>query len=122
MTLGDQIDHIETLKKERALAEAEVERVKHLINSAEVTLLESMSQQGLEQATGRLGRASISESTKPSVTNWEDFYNFIHENKYYHLLERRPHAAGCRELFSMRGAIPGVVPFVKRIVRVTKLS
>jgi sarcosine oxidase delta subunit len=59
---------------------------------------------------------------KPSVTDWDAFYKFIHENKYFHLLERRPHTAGCRELFQMRGAIPGVVPFVKRVVRVTKLS
>ena len=73
-----------------------------------------MDQQNITKSTGSKATVSISTSVKPSVEDWDAFYAYIHKNKYYHLLERRPSVTGCRELFDHKGAIPGVVPFTQR--------
>jgi hypothetical protein len=65
---------------------------------------------------------SITESVRPSVENWDDFYRFIHRHKYYHLLDRRPSVTGCRELFETKGNIPGVVPFTKRKINLRSIT
>lgn len=98
---------IKQLAKERALIEAE--------------LMAQMDADGISKATGKTATASISETIRPNVEDWDTFYAYIHRNKYYHLLERRPSVSGCQELFETKGKVPGVVPFKQRRVNLRNL-
>lgn len=120
-TLGESIDALQKLKLRRRELQNQMDEIDKRISLAEDALMAAMEVQGLQRLSGTLATASISESVKPSVQNWDEFYRFIREHGYFHLLDRRPSVSGCRELFETRGAIPGVVPFVKRVVRTTPL-
>jgi hypothetical protein len=93
------------------------EKMKELENEygrLEILLFEAMDKEGVTKTSSTKATASISTSVVPQVEDWDEFYKYIHKNKFYHLLERRPSAAGCREIMEGKGKLPGVVPFVRR--------
>ena len=113
-TVGGKIDALHALREEKRQLEELLKAKAQEIDLAENDLIEQMDQQNITKSTGSKATVSISTSVKPSVEDWDAFYAYIHKNKYYHLLERRPSVTGCRELFDHKGAIPGVVPFTQR--------
>ena len=120
-TIGARIDSLHNLREAKRLLEQKVKEVSEEMCAMEAELLEIMDKEGVSKSTGNLATASVSESVKPSVENWDDFYKYIHRMKYYHLLERRPSVTGCRELFETKGKIPGVVPFTQRKLNLRSL-
>ena len=113
-TVGAKIDALHALREEKRQLEELLKAKAQEIDLVENELIELMDQQNISKSTGTKATVSITTSTKPSVEDWDAFYAYIHKNKYYHLLERRPSVTGCRELFDHKGAIPGVVPFTQR--------
>ena len=113
-TVGAKIDALHALREEKRQLEELLKAKAREIDLAENDLIEQMDQQNITKSTGSKATVSISTSVKPSVEDWDAFYAYIHKNKYYHLLERRPSVTGCRELFDTKGKIPGVVPFTQR--------
>ena len=115
-TIGVKIDTLQKLREKKRKLEASVKEVADMMGNLEKELMEQMDTEGVMKSTGKLASVSISESVKPSIEDWDLFYGYIHRNKYYHLLERRPSVTGCRELFEKKGKIPGVVPFTQRTI------
>lgn len=115
-TIGVKIDTLQKLREKKRKLEASVKEVADSMSTLEKELMEQMDTEGVMKSTGKLASVSISESVKPSIEDWDLFYGYIHRNKYYHLLERRPSVTGCRELFEKKGKIPGVVPFTQRTI------
>ena len=113
-TVGAKIDALHALREEKRQLEELLKAKAQEIDLVENDLIEQMDQQNITKSTGSKATVSITTSVKPSVEDWDAFYAFIHKNKYYHLLERRPSVTGCRELFDTKGAVPGVVPFTQR--------
>lgn len=113
-TVGAKIDALHALREEKRQLEELLKAKAQEIDLAENDLIELMDQQNITKSTGSKATVSISTAVKPSVEDWDAFYAYIHKNKYYHLLERRPSVTGCRELFDTKGKIPGVVPFTQR--------
>ena len=113
-TVGVKIDALHALREDKRQLEELLKAKAQEIDLMENELIELMDQQNISKSTGTKATVSITTSTKPSVEDWDAFYAYIHKNKYYHLLERRPSVTGCRELFDTKGKIPGVVPFTQR--------
>ena len=113
-TVGAKIDALHALREDKRQLEELLKAKAQEIDLVENDLIEQMDQQNITKSTGSKATVSISTSVKPSVEDWDAFYAYIHKNKYYHLLERRPSVTGCRELFDTKGKIPGVVPFTQR--------
>lgn len=122
-TLGAEIDALLALKQKKAGFEAQAKDVEAEISAAEQRLLDRMDTEGVTRAAGAAGAVYVDESIYPSVEDWDEFYKFIFENRYFHLLERRPSVGGCRELFELnQGRIPGVQPFAKRRPKVSPIK
>lgn len=121
LTIGERIDRLMQLKQKKKIAQQIVEEIEQEIAGEEEQLIELMDAQGVQRSTGSMATVSIVESIKPSVQDWDQFYDYIKRHDYFHLLDRRPSVNGCRELFEKNGRIPGVVPFTKRTVRTTSL-
>lgn len=112
-SIGDTIDSLHALREQKRQLEEQVSGIAAKIEQLTEGLIEAMNKQGLESASGQKATVSISQPIFPSVSDWDAFYGYIHKTKSYHLLERRPAAAGCRELFELGREIPGVVAFAK---------
>lgn len=120
-SLGKLADDFFLLREKKRAIEEQLEAVEQEMRIAEMELLSQLDAQQVTKVTGKMATVSISESVKPSVEDWSEFENYIHDNRYYHLLERRPSVLGCREIFEKVGRIPGVVPYVQRKVRMLKI-
>ena len=112
--LGTLIDQMFNVREKKRVHEAEISKIEKEMALLEAALIERMDAETVDSSRGKLATASITTSVVPNVEDWDKFYAYLHKNKYYHLLERRPSVTGCRELFEKKGAIPGVVPFTKR--------
>lgn len=114
MTLGSAIDALWALREKKRKLETQVKEIEATIADSETQVMELMDKEGVEKTTGKKASVSITSNVVPQVEDWDAFYAYIHRNKYYHLLERRPSVTGCRELFETKGKLPGVLPFTKR--------
>lgn len=119
-TLGEMTEQYFALLARGKDLEEQMKKVEEEIDLLKQTILESCDEAGLSSVTSKSGSLKVSESVVPSVSNWDAYYEYIHENKYYHLLERRPSVTGCRELFEQGVRIPGAEPFVRRVLRSKK--
>lgn len=113
-TIGKHIDKMFKLREKIREHEVAIKDLNIEKTALEVLLMEQMDREGITKSSGNRASVTVSESIKPSIENWDEFYKYIHKTKMYHLLERRPSVTGCRELFEKRGKIPGVVPYKNR--------
>lgn len=120
-TIGSLIDSLHAKKVELKAAQNEVKRVEEEIDRLEVQIIERLDGEESATGSGKLAAATISETVVPQVQDWDAFYKFIHENGWYHLLQRRASSPGCRELFEQQKQIDGVVPFTKRTLNLRSL-
>lgn len=120
--IGSSIDKLYAVREKIREYESKIKELQETKSELEAQLLQCMDKEGVTKSTGKRASVSISENVKPSVEDWDEFYKFLHRNKAYYLLERRPSVSGCRELFEKRGKIPGVVPFVQRSVNLRTLK
>lgn len=114
LTIGGLTDKMFDLRDKKRALEEKIKELEEQYKEAEAQLIELLDEQGTDRGSGAAANCTISESIVPQVTDWDTFYKYMHKNKYWHLLERRPSVTGCRELFETKGAIPGVEKFKKR--------
>ena len=112
--IGAKIDTLQQKREQKRELEAQIKGLVAEMDSLELELIQTMDKEGLERGAGKLASVSITQQTRPSVEDWDAFHAYIHKNKYYHLLEKRPSVSGCNELFETKGKIPGVIPYVQR--------
>lgn len=115
-TINAKIDAMFKIREKVRDLESQIKLLNEEKSEIEAQLILQMDAEGVTKSAGKMASVSISDNVRPSVEDWDAFYAYIHRQKLYHLLERRPSVTGCRELFEKRGKIPGVVPFVQRQV------
>lgn len=113
-TLSDLIQSLSSLKGEKKALESSVKAVDKQIEQVEIAIMLELDSQGVTETKSAVGKVAISESTYPQVQEWDAFGEFILDNRYLHLLERRPAVLAYRELLNLGKAVPGVLPFTKR--------
>lgn len=100
-------------------ANKEVDALKAKRDDLETRLLAAMDAVGTDQSRNKQATATITERIMPKITDWDKFYNFIHRERAYYLLERRPAATAFRETLEQRTRpIPGAETFTKRTVSI----
>lgn len=117
--MGDKVDLLRELREARAQLEKRSDIIKAQYQQVEQALLEQLEEAGCSSTSSTQASASISESVVAQVTDWDSFYEYIRDNNYFHLLQRRVSDPSVRELFEKEGAVPGVVPYVKRKIHLT---
>lgn len=114
-TIADEILALDAkIKKSKEVTNALEEQRKPLEEELR-TAAEKENQTG---GKGKKSKWDIKPNIVPQATNWDDFYAYISENKYFHLLQRRPAVLACQELWSQGTAIPGIEKFTSMKVSV----
>lgn len=113
-TVGAKVDRMVELRENKRVAQEAVDKLDAEMKALETALIDQMDQEGTTKITGKNATASISESTVFNLDNDDEFFKFVHKNKYYHLLQRRLSAPAVREIFESKGAVPGCTPFTQR--------
>lgn len=113
-TISTLIDSLSELRASKKGLEGQLKDIEKDISAVEGDIIKAMDAEGVLETKSTVAKVSISESVYPHVEQWEQFAEFILENRYLHLLERRPAVLAYRELLSLGKPVPGVLPFTKR--------
>lgn len=113
-TLSDLIQSLSVLKGRKKELELAVKDVDKEIIGVEIQLFAAMDADGVIESKSPIAKVSIATSMYPQVENWVVFGDFILDNRFLHLLERRPAVLAYRELLTLNRPVPGVLPFSKR--------
>lgn len=113
-TLSSLIDSLCELKLAKKRAEGDLKTIDGEIARVEADLMHAMDAEGVVESKNHVGKVALSESVYPKVEQWDLFGTYILDNRYLHLLERRPAVLAYRELLTLGKPVPGVLPFTKR--------
>lgn len=106
LQLRDKRDEIAALEKKIAALKEERDHIEKHAATALALI-------GVKSAQTQYGTLGLSSTKVATIDDWESFTEFVTENNAFHLLERRPAQAGCRELMQDGETIPGIKPFIK---------
>lgn len=120
MTLGELAAERDRLREKKRDLNAQLKAVDDMLYANEMSMLDALDEQGVEATRVNGISVSISEQTMPSVEDWDQVYDFVREHDAFYLIQRRLAAGPYRELLQMGESLPGVEPFVKRSINMTK--
>jgi hypothetical protein len=121
-TLGKIVDEMYKLKQERAEIDKKSRDLRALIVELDAEILARMDDEDMETSAGRAATARRSELVVPIIEDFDAFEKHVIENEALYLLERRPAAAPFRELLQQGEEVPGLRPFTKVSISLTKKS
>lgn len=98
----------------------EVNELKKDKTTLEEIIIQDMDASGLTLVRTEFGTLATRSTTVASVKDWDAFEQYIYENHALYLLQRRASDPAYRELLASDGDIPGVEPFTKTSVSLTK--
>lgn len=119
--IGPTIDKLHALREKKRALEAEVKKIEGEYAGLEEQLMEKLSADGLDKATGKAASVSITSNVVGNVVDWDALNKYIKRTGYFHLYQRRVSDPACRELFETKGSIPGVEPFTKKRLNLRSL-
>ena len=120
-SVGSLIDQYFDLREQLREVQAQEKEVKAAMAVVEEELIKLYDAQEITLCRGRRARASLTSQDIPMVKDWDEFYKYVLDNQAFHMLERRPATAACRELRDSGEEVPGVDFFTRRGISVTKL-
>jgi len=118
--LGELIDKLTEVKVQKQFHEKQAEKFGQQQAGLEEDIIHMMIDLHLDKAAHGGTTVTPKEHTYAHVEDWAKLYDFIQEQKYWHLLEKRVSVTGYRELLELGREVPGVIPFVKTKLSITK--
>lgn len=118
-TLSGLIESLSSLKASKRGLEAQVKEINNAIEAVELDIMRAMDGEGVLESASALGKVTLTERVYPRVEDWPKFWDFIYDNRYIHLLEKRPAALAYREMLALGKQVDGVVPSTMRVVSFT---
>jgi hypothetical protein len=119
--LGTLVDELWAEREQKRKVEETLKNIEERIAAATLELMERMESDGLSQVRGTAASISIGASVSGNVTDWDAFGQFIIENQYLHLLQRRISDPAFRELQEAGRTVPGVEAFVRKRLNIRSL-
>ena len=116
------MDRLFALREERRKLEAKAETIKEKERSIEDKLIEEISSEDATGVVGKLAKAVVNVKTVATVENWDLFYAHILKTKDFSFLNKAVGQAAVKERWENDKVVPGVVPFHKKTISLTKRS
>jgi hypothetical protein len=119
-TIGACIDALYEARAKRLELTKQVEQMKEIENAYAEHILNTFDKSELKGAKGELATAGIKQTTVYQLSDWEAFINYVEANQAWELLRKQPGSTACKERFEAGVVIPGITPFVKIDLSLTK--
>jgi len=113
-SLIDQLHNIRNQKRDLAVREKELNAD---YEAVETQLMDLMDAEGCIKATGKTASASVTTTRNFSFIKeggFEAFFAYANKIKRPDPVQRRISVPAVRELWSMKGAVPGLTPFEEK--------
>ena len=120
-TLGKLIDEMLAIRDVRSDLAKQDKGLKERFDELELAVMQKLNDEDTIQGKSKKATATISSIVVPSIKNWEDFEEYIYENRALYMLEKRPSGATFRELLAQGEEIPGLEPITKSTISLRRL-
>lgn len=121
-TIGQRIDTLFSLREQKRALEAQVKVIEEKQAAEEAELMAQMEAEGVTKSTGTQASVGITESIVANIVDWDALCAYVKKKNYFHLFQRRVSDPAARELFQSDGKVPGLEPFTKKKLTLTKLN
>jgi len=121
MKLDEEIDKMFMLREQKKGLEAQVKEVGAEIAQCEQNLLTRLDEVGSTTARGTLASVVKTESLVPRIEDWGEVSDWIMANDAIYLCHRRISSGPWKELLDAGTPVPGITPFTKTAISLTKL-
>lgn len=101
--------------------DAQIEELKASEKEIFDHILRTFKKSDIEGAKGKTATAAVVRTTVPSVTDWPKVFAYIEAHDAWDLMERRMARVAYRDRLQNKEVIPGVEPFEKVDLSLTKL-
>ena len=119
--LSDYIDTMLTLRETQRELEAQIKGIKAEYEALHNELLDRLDEVGTETARGTLANVVVTELLVPRIEDWGAVEEWVLENEAVYLLHRRVSSGPWKELLDTGEEVPGITPYRKRGISLTKL-
>ena len=119
--LGALVDDLWAEREQKRRVEETIKNIEDRITALTDELMQRLEAEGLNQVRGTAASISVGASVSGNVTDWDAFGQFILDNGYLHLLQRRISDPAFRELQEAGRTVPGVDAFVKKRLNIRSL-
>jgi hypothetical protein len=121
MKLNDKIDEMFLLRERKRGLEGQVKEVNAEIAQCQEDLMRRLDEVGTATARGSMASIVITENVVPNIDDWGAVSEWVVENDAVYLLHRRVSAGPWKELMDAGQNVPGITPYTKRAISLTKL-
>lgn len=118
--LGTLIDMLYLQRGERLNLQAEVEALKRKEEVLKQTILELLKETGLASARGYVATASATSTRTAQVTDWDEYYAYLLDERKPELLQRRPSTSLVLAHYDDGILVPGTAEIVLPGLSLTK--
>lgn len=119
-TLGVCADHLKEVESLRLAMQKEVDAVKKRENELRDHIINNLSVSDDTGAVGKKYIAQIKTEDKPTVNDWEEFYDFIFAEDRPDMLQKRLNESAIKEMWEDDQKVPGIGKFIAKKLSVTK--
>jgi hypothetical protein len=120
-TIGACIDMLYKNRAERLALNTKIEELKKSEGSLEAHIINSFSKTDITGAKGKVATAGIKTTTTVDTEDWDTYLAYVVKNKAWDLLRKQPAVRAVQERWEQGQEIPGVKPFVKIGLSLTKV-
>lgn len=120
-SLGRCADAYHEIKELRLAMQKEVDAVKARETEIYKHLVDNLSASDDTGVAGRRFRAQIKSSEEPTVTDWDDLYDYIYDHDRFDLLGKTIAKKAVKEMQEAGEKIPGVGKVTVKKVSITKI-
>lgn len=118
---GQRADFLYTADAHRLKLAREVEAQKKFLCKLEKWFIQQLPETDATGVAGKVARVQVKRKERPSVVDWEKFYNHIKKNNAFELLNRAVNVKSVKERWEDNKQVPGVEKFAYKDVSVTKV-
>lgn len=118
--LGTVVDQLKRTTEIRLEMEAEAREVKARETELKEHLLENIDTKKSRGVSGLKYQAKVKTSTKFSVKDWDDVYDYVYDNDRFDLLGKSVSQTAVKELFDDGIRLPGTEKINVKTLSITK--
>ena len=122
LTFGKLIDDMYALRLEKEELTSAAKKLGTQLDLMQAEIIDRLDADETTMSRGKLASAILTETVVPKVDDWDGFYQYIHDNEAFHLLQRRLATTAYREMLEAGEVISGVSTFTKRAISLRKIT
>lgn len=121
VTLGQKIDLMKHNKNQQQRLKVQLKEFEEEYRIMEQEVMEELEAHDLTGAPGHIAKVTLKEALVPTVSNRDQFYQFIIDNNALHFLVGNPAILACREAATAGETPPGITMFCKKSLTLSGL-